>query len=75
MTTNELIQGHHKSLNILRMIKELEGKIKNAHDFLNNKDNPFYYEFDKDYHHNLEIYWASVRRLFERYEKLQTKLN
>ena len=75
MTTNELIQGHHKQLNILRMIKELEGKIKNANDFLNNTQNPFYYEFDKEYEHSIEIYYMAVKRLFERYEKLQTKLN
>ncbi len=75
MTTNELIQGHHKSLNILRMIKELEGKLKNANSFLNDTKNPLYDMFSKEYKHDIEIYYMAVKRLFERYELLQTKLN
>ena len=72
--TNELMHKHHKCLSILRMIKEEEGKIKNAHDFLKATDNPFYYEFNNDYIHNIEIYTMTIKRLFERHELLIEKL-
>ena len=71
---NELMQDHHKALSILRMIKELEGKIKTAHDFLKDRSNPFYSEYKYGYVHDIEIYTKSVERLFERHETIINNL-
>ena len=70
----QMITNHHKALSILRMIKELEGKIKTAHDFLKDKSNPFYIEYKYGYVHDIDIYTRSVKRLFERHETIINEL-
>ena len=70
----ELMHNHHKALSILRMIKELEGKIQTAHTWLKNKENPFYREYRYGYIHDIDIYTRSVKRLFERHQSIINKL-
>ena len=72
--TRDLIKIHDTSIEILNSIEIYEGFISVAYKQLKSKAAKLF-DFDKHYNHKIEIYTMVIKRLFERYENNQLKLN